>query len=321
MSTSILSSGDLTADRRADFAAMLAADGDPEAAADLMGQALELAPDWAAGWFLRGGYLEIAGLEAPAIAAYRMVVKLAPDDMFGASLRLALLGEIQQPDVPPSSFIERLFDDYAERFDEALVDRLDYSVPGKLADLLLAYAGGDHIFETVVDLGCGTGLFGKEISRLSNNLEGYDLSANMLSKADEKQYYTLLGLADLSLPPESCGLFDRRPRHRADLVSAADVLMYLGNLEAAFANVDQLIRPGGHFAFSVEKASEATGFELCLSLRYAHSRAHVEGLLTRHGMKVAAMEETVIRTDAGNPIIGLLFVAIKLPPSTAEMLG
>ncbi|TJV01793.1 MAG: SAM-dependent methyltransferase, partial [Mesorhizobium sp.] len=45
------SSGYLTADRRADFAEMLLASGEPAQAAELLLGALELAPQWAAGWF------------------------------------------------------------------------------------------------------------------------------------------------------------------------------------------------------------------------------------------------------------------------------
>ncbi len=43
-----LSSGDVIADRRADYARMLEEGGEPEAAAELMEQALELVPAWAA---------------------------------------------------------------------------------------------------------------------------------------------------------------------------------------------------------------------------------------------------------------------------------
>lgn len=53
-----LSSGDLIADRRADYAKMLAEAGDAPGAAELMAQALELAPDWAAGWFRLADYEE-----------------------------------------------------------------------------------------------------------------------------------------------------------------------------------------------------------------------------------------------------------------------
>ena len=44
-----LSSGDLVADRRASYAAVLAQEADHQAAAELMEQALELVPGWAAG--------------------------------------------------------------------------------------------------------------------------------------------------------------------------------------------------------------------------------------------------------------------------------
>lgn len=302
----ILTSGDLVADRRADYATMLAEGGDHAAAAELMEQALELAPLWAAGWFRLGEYREKAGLpDAPA--AYRRTLDLAPDDIFGAGLKLALLGDATQPNLPPSRYVEGLFDDYADRFDTALVERLGYSVPGKLMRLIEAHAPSPY--GHAVDLGCGTGLFGREIHGRCATLEGYDLSENMLAKAAAKRLYDHLGKADLSLAPEASGLFDDRPPHRADLIAAADVMMYLGNLDAAFANTAALLGASGIFAFSVEKSASDTGFELRPSLRYAHSADHVETTLAAHGMRSFAMEETVIRMDAGEPITGLLILA------------
>jgi predicted TPR repeat methyltransferase len=306
----ILTSGDLVADRRADYASMLAEGGDHAAAADLMEQALELAPDWAAGWFRLGEYREKAGL-ANAASAYRRTVELAPDDIFGASLKLALLGHEVQPRLPPSSYVEGLFDDYADRFDAALVERLDYSVPGKLMQLIQSHGSG--AYGHVVDLGCGTGLFGAEIAGKCAGLEGFDLSENMLAKAEAKDIYDHLAKADLSLPPEESGLFDNRPPHRADLAAAADVMMYLGDLDAVFANAAALLKPAGTFAFSVEKAMSASAFELRPSLRYAHSAEHVERMLAARGMQPLATQETVIRMDAGVPITGLLFLAHAAP--------
>jgi predicted TPR repeat methyltransferase len=302
----MLTSGDLVADRRADYAAMLAASGDHAAAAELMEQALELAPAWPAGWFRLGEYREKAR-SGDAVDAYRRTLELAPDDVFGAGLRLALLGHAAQPDLPPSRYVEGLFDDYADRFDAALVERLGYSVPGKLMQLIRSHQPGPYAH--VIDLGCGTGLFGAEIAQVSDSLEGYDLSENMLARAEAKELYDHLARADLSLAPEMSGLFDDRPPHRADLVAAADVMMYLGDLDAAFANAAALLDPAGIFAFSAEKAASASGFELRPSLRYAHSAAHVEKALAAHGMHSFAMQETVIRMDAGEPIVGLLFLA------------
>ncbi|MGK6316269.1 methyltransferase [Neorhizobium sp. DT-125] len=307
MLPSQFSSGDVIADRRADYARMLAEGGDFAAAAELMEQALEIAPSWAAGWFRLGEYREKAGFETAA-DAYRRTLDLAPDDVFGARLKLALLGAEDVPDRPPSRYVEGLFDDYADRFDTALVERLDYSVPGKLAALVAPYGP----FMNTVDLGCGTGLFGAEIRDRTGRLEGFDLSLNMLAKAEAKELYDHLGQSDLSLSPEESGLFSAGlAKHRADLVSAADVLMYLGSLETVFPLVPELLAPAGLFAFSVEDAGEGATFTLRDSLRYAHSEAYIRALLTGYGLDLLRREKTVIRLDAGKPVHGILFLSRK----------
>lgn len=307
MSASQFSSGDVIADRRADYARMLAEAGDFAAAAELIEQALELVPAWAAGWFRLGEYREKAGL-APAVDAYRQALDLQPDDIFGARLKLALLGAEEMPAQPPSRYVEGLFDDYADRFDAALVEKLNYSVPGKLAALVAPYAP----FANTVDLGCGTGLFGAEIRGRTNRLEGFDLSSNMLAKAEGKSLYDHLGQSDLSLSPELSGLFSGNlARHRADLVSAADVLMYLGSLETVFPLVLELLSSAGLFAFSVEDAGGEQSFVLRDSLRYAHSEAYIRSLLARYGFEILGLEKTAIRMDAGKPIHGILFLSRK----------
>ncbi len=310
MTVNQLSSGDLIADRRADYAQMLAESGELQGAAELMGQALELAPDWAAGWFRLADYEEKSGRKEAAIEALRKTLRLNPEDIFGASLKLALLGAAETPEQPPSTYVERLFDDYAERFDAALTEKLDYSVPEKLAALIDRASGGRR-FRHVTDLGCGTGLFGERIRDRADFLEGFDLSANMLAKAEGKAIYERLGQADLSLPPEASGLFGELAEERADLVSAADVLMYLGNLESMFLIIDRLLAPDGLFAFSVENAAAEGGFVLRSSLRYAHSEPYVGSLCAEHGLSLIAVEQTVIRMDAGLPISGILLLARK----------
>ncbi|ASY67621.1 class I SAM-dependent DNA methyltransferase [Sinorhizobium fredii] len=310
MTTHQLSSGDLIADRRADYAKMLAESGDHQGAAELMAQALELVPNWAAGWFRLADYEEKSGRKEAAVAALRNTLRLNPEDIFGASLKLALLGASAMPEQPPSTYVARLFDDYAERFDQALVEKLDYSVPEKLAALIDRATGGQD-FRHVTDLGCGTGLFGERIRHRADFLEGFDLSANMLAKAEGKALYDRLGQADLSLSPDDCGIFGELAERRADLVSAADVLMYLGGLESAFVIADRLLAPGGLFAFSVEDAADTDGFVLRPSLRYAHSESYVASLCAEFGLSAIAIERTIIRMDAGMPIAGILFLARK----------
>lgn len=308
------SSGDITADRRADYARMLSESGDHAAAAELMEQALELASAWVAGWFLLGEYRAKAGLIETAADAYRQVLALDPEDIFAAGLKLVLIGAQTMPEKPPSRYVAALFDDYADRFDAALLDKLDYRVPKKLAAMISRIGGVDRRYRRTVDFGCGTGLLGMELRPRVDHLEGYDLSSAMLAKAREKQIYDDLAIADLSLDAEACGLFGPgkgEGRGRADLVTAADVLMYLGALSGVFSLAADLLERGGYFAFSVEKQLGEESFSLAQSLRYQHSETYVVCELEAKGFALIESQQEVIRMDGGKPIQGILFVAAK----------
>src|SRR4030081_2573965 len=97
-----LSSGDMIADRRFDFARDLQLKGDLAAAADLLLQATERAPGFASAWFTLGEIRGQLGQRDGAIAAFRKAVITDPDDRHGASLRLMLLGTEKLSAMPPA---------------------------------------------------------------------------------------------------------------------------------------------------------------------------------------------------------------------------
>lgn len=296
------SSGDLTADRRADYAEMLFGSGEPGAAAEVMIGALELAPGWALGWFRLGEFHEGANAMLAAVEAWRMAQKLDPADRAGASLKLALAGAEAGADAPPSAFVEALFDQYAPKFDHALVEALGYRVPELLLDAIVASAPGWR-FGLALDLGCGTGLMGKRLRPICERLEGFDISAEMLKKARAKGIYDRLEKADLQ------EFFYAGPP--ADLIVAADVFMYVGALDAIFARVAGLLGPDGLFAFSVEKLAGSDGFVLQPSRRYAHTESYVRAALDRAGLQPLSLAEATIRQDRREPVAGLIVVAGK----------
>lgn len=294
-----LSSGDLLADRRADYAEMLFANGEHGAAAELMLGALERAPQWALGWFRMGEMHEAAGALDAAAEAWRTALKLDPADRAGAALKLELIGLAPSSSAPPSSFVETLFDQYADTFDAALVDKLDYRVPGLLAGAIAA-TGRSH-FRSAVDLGCGTGLMGERLRPLCDVLEGVDISAAMLRKARARGVYDRLTKADLqSFAPAAAS---------ADLVTAADVFMYVGALEAIFARVATTLVPGGLFAFSVERNDTPEPFRLRETRRYAHVQAYVEQAVDGSGLSLLSLAHEPIRRDRDEAVQGMVVVA------------
>ena len=295
------SSGDAIADKRADYAEMLAQSGDMQAAADLMLQALERAPGWTYGWFRLGEMQLEAGDAAGAAEAWRMALKLDPDDRLGAALKLDLAGQGGELASMPPAFVETLFDQYAQKFEDSLVGKLDYRAPDLLLDAVLAASPGP--FVRAIDLGCGTGLMGERLRPLCARLDGYDLSEGMLREARAKNIYDLLERADIA---------HLRPKGEpADLVVAADVYMYLGALEAAFASAAGLLADGGLFAFSVERLDEPSGFRLRDTRRFAQSQAYVRKVLEGARLRLVSLSRATIRRDRNAPVEGLIFVAAK----------
>jgi predicted TPR repeat methyltransferase len=302
------SSGDLTADRRADYAEMLFGSGDPEAATELLLGALELAPQWAAGWFRLGEMQETVEQLDQAAQAWAMALKLDPPDRLGAALKLQLIGKAPAAMAPPSAFVETLFDHYAETFEDSLVGKLGYRLPEFLDRAIRAARPGR--FSLTLDLGCGTGLMGEKLRLIAVRLEGYDISAAMLKKARAKGVYDLVAKADLQNFAYAGA--------KADLVVAADVFIYVGALDGVMKTVAGILAANGLFAFSVETPAEGeaageTGFALRPSRRYAHSQAYVGRVLAANGMSVLSMQPTVIRWDRRQPVDGLAVLAAPSP--------
>ena len=306
MTKAFFSSGDVIADRRADYARMLAEQGDHAAAAELMGQALDLAPDWAAGWDLAGSYNEKAGNLSAAIAAWRHLEALDDDGVFGARLKLAAHDAGPAGEGTAVGYVEALFDQYAPQFEAALVGKLGYRVPdmlGALVDEEMARLGIAH-FQRALDLGCGTGLMGERLRDKVGHLEGIDISAAMIAETARKGIYDSLQKAELV-----AALNARRAD--ADLMTAADVLIYCGALQPVLAALVPALKAGGLVAFSLEAHGGAEEVFLRPSLRYAHGVEATRNALVVAGLEVLRFETAVLRFDRGAPITGILVVARK----------
>lgn len=310
MTTTFLSSGDLIVDRRARYAQMLAEAGDLAAAADLMEQALAEIPGWAAGWMMAAGFHLEAEALGSAIAAWQKAAEFDPAGTLGAQMHLAAHGITEVEADTQAAYVEALFDYYADHFEEALLQKLDYVVPEKLAALIGAAMkrAGIEGFARGIDLGCGTGLMGERLRQQVSHLVGVDLSAAMVGEAGRKGLYDAVEQGELLafLEVEGCV---------ADLVTAADVFMYCPTLPPIFVAVHKVLRDGGVFAFSVERHRGIEEQVLQASLRYAHNDEAVRRALIAVGFEIVAVTQEAIRQDRGQAIEGLLFVARK--PDTA----
>jgi predicted TPR repeat methyltransferase len=124
-----ISSGDLVADRRYQWALDYLARGDQAAAAEILEQVLERTPAFAGAWFRLGAIREAAGDRERAVAAFAAARDADPADYHGARLRLARLGVGEATPALMQTHVRRLFDQHAPHFDASLLQRLDYRAP------------------------------------------------------------------------------------------------------------------------------------------------------------------------------------------------
>ena len=201
---------------------------------------------------------------------------------------------------PPRGYVEKLFDHYADRFDDSLVGKLQYRLPFLMKELILKLDPPTKSkFKKVIDLGCGTGLSGHGLRDISDNLSGIDLSKNMISKAEKLQIYDHLIVGDIVDTLNSS-------TEKYDLFIALDVLVYIGELTKIFKTVRNCCKKNALFIFSIE-TQEEDGYSLLKSARYAHSDDYILNIAS-DGFKVIDSQEVSLRKEKEGWIDGKILI-------------
>jgi predicted TPR repeat methyltransferase len=237
--------------------------------------------------------------ESLSSAAARAADRLAQSSEV-AELHFALATEanLVAPSRVPAAVVTELFDRYASRFDEHLRDKLGYRVPERVAEAVARHKPAEAI--DALDIGCGTGLCGVLLRPMAKSLTGVDLSPAMIEQSRKRNVYDHLHVGDLlaTLSAADC---------QYDLIVAADVLIYHGDLSQIFESAMGALRPGGLFVFSIESTS-AERYQLQANRRYGHSRGYIDRLMKMFGWETVSIEEIAIREEKRQPVGGFLAV-------------
>jgi predicted TPR repeat methyltransferase len=291
-----------TADVHHDLAVALAQTGRLEEAIEHFRRAVTLRPDDAEGYCNLGLALEDRGDTAGAAAAYGRARELKPQSAAIAYHHAALTGQTPPPVCPPK-YLVPLFDGYADRFDEHLIKALHYVGPKLLHEAVAAVT--DRCDLSVIDLGCGTGLCGELFRPIASKLVGVDLAPRMIEKSRQRGVYDELVRADIVDAL-------RQRAGSADLVLAADVFIYVGQLTSVFDAVRDALRPGGLFAFTVESIDDAGGdFVLRPTRRYAHTAAYLRRLARAAQLVERYVKSATLRAGETADVAGNVFVFAK----------
>jgi len=207
----------------------------------------------------------------------------------------------------PKAYVRALFDQYAPKFESALVDDLGYRGPSLLFKAVLAARCAVRkpaFFKCGIDLGCGTGLaaaaFAKEVDRFI----GIDLSPRMIEKSRATGLYAELEVNDM------LEALRAKRNASADLILAADAMVYVADLVPVLKEVNRVLAAGGVLAFTAETHA-GDGVVIGEGLRYAHGAAHVRASLQAAGLKLSLFEELSARNEDNVPVPGLVVVAAR----------
>ena len=132
------------------------------------------------------------------------------------------------------------YDNWADEYEQDVEDECGYTAPQRVVEVLVKYLPKDA---KILDAGVGTGLVGKILHQQGySNLEGMDMSAGMLKKAQEKNVYTALHQKVMGEPLGfASDSFD-------GVVSVA-VLTYGHAPSSSFDELIRIVKPGGYIIF------------------------------------------------------------------------
>jgi predicted TPR repeat methyltransferase len=283
------------------YAGWLAQGGQFLPAIEVLSHASHHDADDAANWLLLGEMWAHVGEPDKASAAWRHYRNLLPDDPAGTQARgedLHTRRDITQ------HYIQALFDSYAKRFDGDLEQRLRYQAPKLLHEAYNKHWHGGVPPKLLLDLGCGTGLAGAVFADLGAEMIGIDLSPRMLELARERKIYRELIAGDIVTELAHW-------QNQADLIIAADVLIYLGDLHPVFVAAQRALRFGGLFAFTVEASDGKDAYTLQDKRRYAYRADYLKKNAAENGLSLMQLEKCTPRYEAGVAVKGLLLVVKK----------
>lgn len=213
-----------------------------------------------------------------------------PDDEISQHMLCAMNG--QTPTKTSPEYAQNLFNHYAMHYDKHMNDQLQYSIPHDIGRLL--HQLPITTFNHTLDLGCGTGLTGIVLREQSKQLTGVDIAEKMLAQAKEKGIYDKLIQAELIH-------FLNTNKEHYDLVVAADVFPYFGDLNTLFQSLKTHLSPNAYFIFSTE-ISTTLPWTLQKTARYSHHPDYIKTLLTNNHLELTQQTITPARLDHQVPI-------------------
>ena len=183
-------------------------------------------------------------------------------------------------------YVENLFNHYADYYETHLLNELAYQLPHFLKQYTKPFN-----FQRALEIGCGTGLCGKNLKSSCQNLIGIDISEQMLKKAREQNIYD-------HLFKESYEAFLAPEKTNFNLIAAFDVTPYIANMELFLKLCQHRLATKGRLWLTIE-LNNLEDITLEPSGRFSYSKGLIEKLAFQNGLKIIYTKNLLARLQEG----------------------
>jgi SAM-dependent methyltransferase len=163
-------------------------------------------------------------------------------------------------------------------------------------------------YNSVLDLGCGTGLSGILFRDFTEYLSGVDLSIEMMALALDKKIYNELSEEDI------LQFLSKSVTNRWDVIIAASVFIYFGDLCKLFEQIYRVLNINGVVSFDLNDDPNSNYYSVFSlnGLQFQHGKNYVLSCANKAGLQV----ESIINSDfqylkIGESHPGLIYSFIK----------
>ncbi len=232
----------------------------------------------------------------------------------------AQMAQGKVPKTQPALLVTTVFDRYATRYDQQMTVAMHYKLPKQVAKMVGEWYP-DRKFD-LLDLGCGTGLLGRELKAIDGafagqaidgELIGADLSEQMIIQAQSHGVYANFYKVNL------LDALVATPAEHYAVISALDVFGSVGDLSTVMPGAFRVLTPGGHLVFTFQESDSGDApYALTTKLNYEYQRDYVQRLLQDSGFTDINMQDVDLRVEEGQAVRGVLVTASKPGEGTEQ---
>ena len=247
-------------------------------------------------WYHLGNSFAALGKKPNAAMAYRQVLVLKPDHEEAAYM-LAMArgkksGAADMPRTIPMALALAHFEGQALAYNKQQLEIYGYQGHKQIVAAIRSQIAQGRMDHKMLDLGVGTGLCGPLVRDIASQLIGVDISEKMLIEARQLKDGSGNKIYDALYKRDLRDFLREAQPGSYDIVIAADVLSYVGDLTDSMAQIARVLSPGGIVALTVSKGADAGMVFAPDEGRFIYSRDYLQQLAQANGLTVKTCEET-----------------------------